>query len=212
MTSAERKLNTEKLLTSRQIPYIDHLPFIEEEYEVVIRSPHDIAKRILILTYLCYVAEAQHEKQKVIEFLRSEDLWKDTTFDEQELFQKDLTDAEKIKISWSAEAIWLLLWAIEKADELDFPEAEVNVPDILSRLPALMTSTKNFVEQATIRKTPDLLDAADLLYRLHWAVRNSQLNNLELPQLNPGVISERHYAINWVIYRADKWDEVSTDT
>jgi hypothetical protein len=212
MTASERKQQTEELLKSLDIPFIDHLPLIEEENEVQIRSPKDIAKRVLILIYLCYVAEEQGAKAEVIEFLKSEKLWDSVSADEKELFQEELTDKQKINISWRSEAIWLLLWTINKVDRLDLPQNEVSIPDILGCLPKPMTSTKDFIDSATIRTTSDILNVSDLTYRLHWATRNSELNNSQTTDLNSSIVSERHYAINWVTYYADNWDDITTDT
>ena len=52
MTAVERKQNSERLLKSLNIPFIDHLPLIEEDDEAKIRTPQEIASRILVLTYL----------------------------------------------------------------------------------------------------------------------------------------------------------------
>jgi hypothetical protein len=123
-----------------------------------------------------------------------------------------LTDQERVNVSWRSEAIWLLLWTIQKVDKLDLPIDEVNIADIVNRLPKLMSSTKDFIESATIRTTGEILDQSDLIYRLHWATRQAELDNdIEL-ELNPSIITERHYAINWVTYYADNWDDITTDT
>jgi len=71
-----------------------------------------------------------------------------------------------------------------------------------------------FVAQAALRPAGELLDAADLIYRYHWATREAELRGREPPAgLDPGVVMERHYALNWLIgYLGLDWDEVSTDT
>jgi hypothetical protein len=212
MTAIERKQKTEKLLKSLNIPFIDHLPMIEEENEARIRSAQDIAKRILILTYLCFVAEDQDAKSDVIDFLKAEKLWDSVSPDEKLLFQKELTEREKINLSWRSEAIWLLLWVINKVSKLELPQNEVNIPDILECLPKPMARTNDFINSATIRTISEILDIADLTYRLHWASRNSESNNSPNTDINSSVIFERHCAINWVTYYADNWDDVTADT
>lgn len=213
MTSIERKQKTESLLKDLGIPFIDHLPTVEEEDEVQIRAPQEIAKRLLCLTYLCYATEDEESKEQVIDFLKKENLWDSVTDDEKLLFTKPkLTDQERVNISWRSEAIWLLLWTIQKVDELDLPLDEVNIADIVDRLPKLMSSTKDFIESAEIRVTGEILDQSDLIYRLHWATRQAELDNNVRSDLNPSIIVERHYAINWVTYYADNWDDITTDT
>lgn len=213
-TAEQRKKETEKLLRSLDIPYIDHLPLVEEENEVKVRTAQDIAERILILVYLAYIAEVPDERENVIDFLKANLLWDKVSPDEKELFQKDeLTDQEAVNISWRSEAVWLLLWTINKVDKLDLPIEQVEIPEIVSRLPEFLTDPKEFIETAIVRPTTEILDISDLTYRLHWAARNADLNKRTmLANLNLSIVMERHYAINWVTYYADEWDEITTDT
>jgi len=212
MTAIERKKNTERLLKSLNIPFIDHLPLIEEEDEAKIRTPQEVAKRILVLTYLNYVSEEPNDREEVITFLREQELWDSVSNDEKDLFSKELSDKEHINISWRSEAIWLLLWVINKVDTIDLPNEEVSISQILELLPEFMTDTKDFVQSATIKSVSEILDLSDLTYRLHWATRHTELNNLETLDLNSSIIQERHYAINWVTYYEDNWDDITTDT
>lgn len=212
MTAIERKQNTERLLKTLNIPFIDHLPLIEEEHEARIRTPQEIAKRILVLTYLNYVSEEPDDREEVIKFLKEQELWDSVSVDEKVLFAKDLTDQEHINISWRSEAIWLLLWVINKFDTIDLPTEEVSISQILDLLPDFMTDTKDFIRTATIRTVSEILDLSDLTYRLHWAVRHTELNNLETLNINSSVVQERHYAINWVTFYEDNWDDITTDT
>src|SRR4051812_37813288 len=116
-TSDERKKETEKLLKSLHVPYLDHLPVIEEEHEAKIRSKHEIAERIIVLTYLTYISEVPEEKEKVVDFLKTYSLWEKVSPKEQELFQKEACSRqETINMSWRTEAIWLLLWTINKVE------------------------------------------------------------------------------------------------
>ncbi|MCH5690836.1 DUF4272 domain-containing protein [Niabella sp. W65] len=213
-SAAERKSGTEKLLRELNIPYLDHLPLIEEEHEAVVRTAPEIAERILILTYLNYVSEVPGGASEVIAFLKTNDLWDKVWPDEKELFQKEkLTRQEEINISWRTEAIWLLLWAINKVEELALPTQEIASADILERLPEFLSDPSGFISEAMGRPISAILDMSDLVYRLHWATKNANLNNEPMPAgLNLGIIMERHYAINWLTYYADEWDSVILDT
>jgi hypothetical protein len=213
-TAELRKKQTEKYLKSLNIPFIDHLPLIEEESEVKIRTAQEIAERILVLVYLAYVSEVVDERENVIDFLKTNSLWDKVSPDEKELFQKkELTDQETANISWRSEGVWLLLWTINKVEKLDLPTEQVEIPEIVSRLPKFLTDPTEFIKNANVRQTTEILDASDLIYRLHWATRNADLNNQPMPaNLDLSIIMERHYAINWVTFYADEWDEISTDT
>jgi Domain of unknown function (DUF4272) len=210
----QRKKQTEKYLKFLNIPFIDHLPLIEEESEVKIRTAQEIAERILVLVYLAYFSEVPDERENVIDFLKTNSLWDKVSQDEKVLFQKEeLTDQETANISWRSEGVWLLLWTINKVDKLELPTEQVEISEIVSRLPKFLTDPSEFIKAAIVRPTTEILDASDLIYRLHWATRNANLNNQPMPaSLDLSIIMERHYAINWVTIYADKWDEVSTDT
>jgi hypothetical protein len=213
-TAEQRKKQTEKYLKSLNIPFIDHLPQIEEENEVKIRTAQEIVERILILVYLAYVSEVPDERENVVEFLKTNLLWDKVSPDEKELFQKeDLTEQETTNISWRSEGVWLLLWTINKVDKLELPTEQVEIPKIVSLLPGFLTDPTEFIKNSIVRPRTEILDQSDLVYRLHWATRNADLNKQPMPaNLDLSIIMERHYAINWVTFYADEWDEISTDT
>jgi Domain of unknown function (DUF4272) len=66
---------------------------------------------------------------------------------------------------------------------------------------------------ARLRPQGEYLDAADLVYRQHWAVVDAQINGSHASTgLDDGVVSERHCALNGLIgYLGADWDDVSTD-
>ena len=214
MTQQERANRTEKILSELHIPINPSLPLIEDESEIHVRKASDIAKRILILTYLNVIADDEVSKQEIIEFLKNESLWDYLSREENSLLAKEiLTVKDKVNISWRSEAIWTLLWAIKKVDTLQLPTEKCNVADILNLLPAFFEPTKEFIYTAHIRESSEILDMSDFIYRLHWAVRDSELNGQDIPGgINTGIIYERHYAINWITYYEDDWDEITTDT
>ncbi|WP_288883023.1 DUF4272 domain-containing protein [Pedobacter panaciterrae] len=212
MTALDRKFKTEKLLKSLGVPILEQLPLIDEEHEVKLRTAQEVARRILILDYLNYVADEPDSKQEVIDFLKEQNLHKSISDKEKQFFKYELTEQDRINISWQSEAMLTLLWAIGKVDKLEMPVEETQVSEWLSLLPDLMTDPKEFIDAALLRPIPEILDLLDLTYRMHWAVRNAELNNLDALNFDAGIIQERHYALNWLTYYNDDWDDVVTDT
>lgn len=144
-SALKRKRESEKLLKSLDIPYLEDLPLIEEAHEVKLRTAAEIAERMLILTYLNYRKDVPEQKEELIKFLRSHSLWEKVSPKEKEQFLKEeLTHQEIINISWRSEAIWLLLWAIKKVDKLELPIEQVQVKEILARLPDLLEDPEVF--------------------------------------------------------------------
>jgi hypothetical protein len=59
------------------------------------------------------------------------------------------------------------------------------------------------------------MDYSDLLYRLHWEVRHSQLTGRPCPaSVNADTVREWHQAVNWICQYEEEndWDLVSTET
>ena len=61
----------------------------------------------------------------------------------------------------------------------------------------------------------ELLDQADLIYRLHWACVDARVMNMPAPQaLEEGVVMERHRALFWLagVDEMCGWDDVDLST
>jgi hypothetical protein len=211
-TAEERKRQSMLRLRSLGIPVFDHLPVIEEESEVRIRTAQEIAARILVLAHLNLVAEVPKERAEVVEFLKETGLWRSVSPHEQDLFRRKLTKQEEIDISWRSECIWVMLWAIGKFPSIELPTKEVQVDEVIEFIPELTSDPTDFVRSAKLRPVSEILDFADLTYRLHWAARQEDLDGQQRTPLILSAVREQHYAFNWITYYADEWDEVTTDT
>jgi hypothetical protein len=206
-----KKSRIESLLKSLYIPYNDQLPFIEES-EARLRTPEEIAKRILVLMYLYYVSQKPWDRNNVTVFLKEQNLWDDVSSREKELFTKDLTGQEQNNILWRLEVIWLLLWAINKVDILELPVEQTNISKIFERIPGFMEDTEEFIQSSARRTTAEILESADLTYRLHWATQHTELNGPLTLQLNSGIVRQRLYAINWLTHNGADPEEITIDS
>ena len=65
-----------------------------------------------------------------------------------------------------------------------------------------------------LRPTALLLDALDVNHRLHWVVRQAQINGRNtVAGVDGGVVAERCRAFNWLVQLKDAaWDDVDTPT
>ncbi len=213
MTARERKEKTELYLSKIGIPININLPPLEEENEVRIIAASDIAKRILILAYLGGYSQ-DGDKTEIIEYLKDEKLWDALSKNEIKLFsQKKLTKQDKINISWRSEGMLILLWAIKKIENTGLPIDQCNIGEILDLLPEPFTSSNEFIEKSSERTAREILDKADLIYRIHWATRQAELEGKDTPaNCKSEILQEWHNAINWVINYAETWDDITTDT
>ncbi len=211
----KRKEKSIELCRKHNIPTIEHLPCIESEENVKIRSKEDIIKRALAL---CFVGlksvglEQRHldeytEKYKVSESLSLSEL-------EKEYIQADQpSEQQTVNANWRFESLNILLWALGYVESLNFPREVCNVPEIVNII--INKSLEEFSKAVKTRNKEEILDQADLIYRLDWACIDSRENNeAQTPAgLNASVVYERHYALNWLIsYMNQDWDNVGTDT
>ena len=110
------------------------------------------------------------------------------------------------------ESLWVLLWALGRIANLGAPTSICDVQsavEIVRDIPS-----EDFIQRAMSRPISEILDEADLVYRYDWAVVDARIKG-ENPtwNLHPGVVYERHYALNWLIgYMDQEWDDVTTDT
>jgi hypothetical protein len=119
--------------------------------------------------------------------------------------------AEKNRFLWRGECIRPLLWAVGKAEN-DNTVAEVNIPILVTLMPKFQTPTGAFIRGLKLRKPSLIADELDFIYRAHWATRQQYRDGVTpIGALNPDVVMERHYAMNWLT-SDESWDEVSTDT
>lgn len=208
-----RKARSEAILTAEGVPFIAWLPLVEDEGDYRPRSTEEIAGRAFALTLVAYKASTgDHEgANDAYEAVKDRVLLSPSEID----FLRDPrpSDQDRIHFSWQAEAAYPLFWMLGYVDALARPEDQVD-PDPMVRL----VSDRAFdelVAGARLRPQAEMLDALDLTYRYHWAVRQAGLDG-EVPpaRLNPDVLVERHKALNWLVrYNEDaSWDDVTTDT
>jgi len=205
MTALERKQLTETFLQSLGIPVYEELPAIEEETDTHVRSVQEITARIMILAYLNCIAIQEELQPVLLDYLKTQGLWVKVSTQEKILFEKPvLTEEEKDSIASRAEAIWLMLWAINKVDRLTLPTTEVDVDVLFPLLPPFMEDPTEYIAAASIRPTSDLLNEADCIFRLYWAMSKNPLEGL-----NDRIAFERYFTINWITGARKEWDDVS---
>ena len=209
---ADRKTKSIEYCKANGIPAIDHLPYIESENETVIRDKEEIIRRAFVLCYLGLKSEGL-EKEHLDEFDKKYQV-SDYFTDDEKLYVNATspTEQQRVNASWRYESLHVLLWALGYIDSLDYPSKPCNVAEDVK---LIFGRTKTEFSSATkLRTKKEILDQADLIYRIDWACVDARENNRDAPaKLDPAIVYERHYALNWLInYMEEDWDDVSTDT
>jgi uncharacterized protein DUF4272 len=213
MTDPERRKKcSEALLKKQGITINQSLPAIESEEEATLRSAEDMAKRAVGLCAVALRGEGL-KQQEVINLLNGKDVWATATPEEKKfLLKKKPTRQEMINFKWRYESLWALLWALGHVEDLGAPTSICDVRRAVRMV--LDIPSEDFIQRSKSRPISEILDEADLIYRYDWAVVDARIKGEDPPgNLHPGVVYERHYALNWLIgYMDQEWDDVTTDT
>ena len=208
----QRKVRSEGVLHRDGVRINQHLPVIETREEAHLRSTQEVAYRTLAL--LAVALKGEGLEQELVEMLVGRyDLARYFT-PKEAVFIRSVapSQSDRIQFLWRYEAAWVLLWALGYLEELGKPSTICDVPKAVTIMHE--RTAAQFVADAKLRSLEEVLDEADLVYRYDWAVVDARVNDKPSPAgLDPSVVHERHYALNWLIgYMDQDWDDVSTDT
>jgi len=181
-----------------------------EDWEI--RTPTEIRQRALVLYGLVHTAHEGNGRQ-TLQWLEDQNLGPAISPEERRMFQLEvLTERDRINASWRVEGIEALLWALEELPDLSPPSAVCDVQRVQQVFSFFMTDSEDFVSSEQIRLEEQIYDQRESILEHHWKIRDAQIHDKPaLEDLNPGVIQEKHYALNWIL-DGDDWDEVLTDT
>ena len=225
-----RAMRSFEQLKKRDVPVYPGPLFVSDDKEVNLQSPKDVASRTLVLWAVELRAEGMPQ-QEALDLIEGLDLWDSVSPEEKRFLQDDDSDPEESQtLVWRLESIWVLLWALGYIDELSWPSGMCNVPKLVEILKP-HESNPAFITDAKLRSKAEILDAQDLIMRIHWAIRDSHLNHggtipedLDGSQDHNavsvtmsaavGVVEQRHYALNWLVnfLEPEDWDHVDTPT
>ena len=209
-----RRAKSEEFCKSKNIPVYKNPNslFVETDDKVNIRAQDEVVDRALALFYIGLKSEGLEQKylDKIDEdFSISAKL---TPSEKAYAEAKQPTEQQKIDANWRYESLHVLLWALGYIENLNYPEQMCNVANDVKIIYEL--KEQDFRQKAKLRTKKEILDQADLILRLNWACVSARINNETAPSgLNPSIVYERHYTLNWLIrYMNQDWDKVTTDT
>ena len=210
----DRKARTDASLASAGIHTPATLPTVAGLEEVDLRAASDVARRFMALfipnfqagTLSKRVSPSSLQSTFPIGFAAL------TPTERDFIFAASPSQQEVVNFNWRSEAMFALQWAIGLFSELPWPSQTCDAVQVERN--AIDNDNEDFLRSAHLRPAEEILDAFDLHYRLHWAVREAHRQEQPLPaQLDPGVIGERHHALNWLVrFGNDDWDDVDTPT
>lgn len=220
----ERKERSMAFLKEKHIYVTPWLPFLSEsEQDGPARTAREICGRAAALLAVSLYSECRlgegMDYQQAREFIASvmERFEVEKFLSPQEkayLDNPDSAQKEQISYSWQYENLLVMEWALGLAEELPFPDKICDVPETVRLLHPF--ETLDALEQGVSpRPYSELLDAADLIYRLDWACVDARVMGMPAPAgLDAGVVMERHRALFWLagVDARCSWDDVDLST
>ena len=171
------------------------------------RSPAEVAERCVILYGLLYVVYKEKPAHTVLAYFNKFNLAESLT--EAELsFLKSPKPADELvdDVSWSIEALFLMLWSINLVDDLEAP-VETCILSEADELPDFSFPPDDFISNATFRNEDEILDQADLHFRIQTQLAGmSPIAEAPIPaDIFPDIAAQRHRAFQWILNRGVNW-------
>ncbi|WP_166244951.1 DUF4272 domain-containing protein [Paenibacillus turpanensis] len=216
-----RKRNTEAFLQEKGIPVNAALPQLPAVENIRLRSQEEAARRavasLIVIQYACDVAQDEDieaSKDFVLGLLDKYGVEDALTEQEREFLAAEEPDRhEAVQIAWQYEAQWVLLWALGLVETLDFPSETCDSLYAIKTVSECESFTE-FYEQTTMRSAEEILEQADLVYRMHWACVNDRIHGrAAAAEMQESIVVERRRGLFWLIgHRDEAWDAIGMDT
>ena len=215
MSPEQRKTISETRLHKRGIRLNLQLPEIETNEEVQLRTADELLHRLVAL-WIVSGAASSRDTAHFRAYVTHHAIESWLSAQERAFLWNDAPDESDVhQFTWRREALFFLAWCAGLIDTIDIPSGTSGVASIVVLFPLEMEAPNELKNAIQIRTKDAILNWADLLYRLHWAVRHASLIGKSSPaNLDGAVVREWHQAANWMTgyEEEDDWDLVGTDT
>ena len=204
-----KQIRAKSIESARQlgVDVLATLPLLEAGLEM--RSASETVSRILAMNAVA-AASYGFDKAKAISWLNQEALTDSLSGQEKRFVFEGIGQADNFKAQ--IEGMWALAWAMGIASELNFvKDCDTRFVTMLPNLKQSQSSA-DFRKKVTPRPLDQVIEACDLAYCLHWALKQSELISKRQPgNLKPFVVIERRRALEWLLSQ-EEWDRISLDT
>ena len=221
--AVERRNKSMALLRDRHIYVTPWLPLLWERAEEPGRTLEEVCRRAAALLIVSLYSECRvgehmsYEESRefvdpIIEGYGAEGFF--SPDEKAYLDDPNSTEQTQIQYAWQYENLWVMEWALGLTDDLLWPTRICDVPQSV-RIMREYPSMEELTAAARLRPRKELLDQADLIYRLHWACVDARVMGMPAPQeLEEGVVMERHRALFWLAGCDEMcgWDDVDLST
>ena len=222
----DRKSRSEEILKEHGVLINATLSRIANEDEARLKSPEEIVKRVVtaflimqIAIDICNDNGAAESVEFFTPILERFGLRDELTEDEKPYFDPevcdDISQDDAYQMQWRLEMCVALFWACGFMEELPYPSEMTDTTEQIQLIGGCQ-SFDELMSNVKMRSLGEILDAADLIFRMDWACVEARLKNDPsiIGDLYPDVVVEQHKGFNWLIgaYDAENWDTVLPHT
>ena len=208
---ADLRANSVAVAASYGLEILERLPLLEHEELERPRDPIDVVERCWALDSVLRVVHGNAQAGEVLSELEEGDRDGGLAADERAFLEATrdgkAEESERVEISWRVEAMLSMAWALGATDQLQLEGIANDVDEIVDRLDP---------KTAAFRPIEEIATQLDLLYCLHWVIRERDLTGepATWPEaLEPGAIWERRHGLEWIFQsEAADWDDVDLST
>lgn len=211
LDARQRQADIHIELRNRLVDPVEGLIPIPGVEEIHLREPSEVARRILALFLVATRAEsilagnpldADRMRQRCpIGF--------DAMSADERLFFDQAAPQASEQLVWRYESLMTLQWALDMQFDLPWPDEHADLTAVTRLMVDL--PDQSIVDQARLRSTGELLNAAERHQQLYYCVAMAQTQNLDAPAgVSGGVVCERLIALAWLLGLASDWDHAAS--
>jgi Domain of unknown function (DUF4272) len=219
MNPEQRKEASELQLHKRGIRINVQLHVIESDEEVTLRSGDALFQRLIALWAVSSAAQVR-DCRRFHDYLDRHQLMVFLSAQERAFLREETPTQEQYQqFAARQESLYFLAWCAGLTEKIAVAATSSSLKNILKLFPhnveASTEAPDKLAAAIRLRRKDVIMDWSDLLYRLHWEVRHSQLTGRPCPaSVNADTVREWHQAVNWICQYEEEndWDLVSTET
>ena len=176
------------------------------------------AQRMMALLGVSLTAYNFDESDRVMEWLKKEELWRETSTVEKEFFRSpDPTEEYKAGLSWRFEAAYEFAWILDAVIVSAEPTRECNekhANDFFNHVPSVGSPAQDYCLDAHFRSMEEITDEYAFYENIHAYIDDMFVNRKENTSgIHARACYQRLAALRWVVGYKGKtdWDEMMVD-
>lgn len=198
-----------ELVSLYQLPTHADLPLLDPPNQTL--PLEAIVDRSIIISVLLSCIYG-FDKRRALKWLKKESLADTLEPIEWKFMQNQLDLSSRGFIYNQVEGLWALAWALSLEPQLSY--LSYCSDQLANHFPELNDAhhKSDFLAKVALRSTPELLEACDLAYCLHWSYVEMRLqeNENSMP-IKEFAVAERRRALEWMLYGGN-WYEIDLST